>query len=114
MAPMMEKYPSAFATALVGVDAMLDASKEVVIVGDAQSELAQNVVDFVRNSFLPNVVIAVGSTAGIDDEKAIAAFRGKVTQSTTVYVCEHGSCKLPTSDVKKAKELITDSKKYEL
>ena len=115
MAGSLDKYPSAFASTMLAFDYLEDRSKEIIVVsknGKGLDELNK----YLATSFLPNVIYGAGKPAKLEDEKALAIFRGKEIRENkpTVYVCESGTCKLPTTSFDKAKELIEAGNNYEL
>jgi len=107
-APYVNQYPSAFATTLAAYDYKASGSKEVVVIGKLDSDAAKSCLAFLRNEFMPNKVVAFGEPAELQDEAALALFRGKqiLEQKTTFYVCENNVCKKPTTDLEEAKKLI--------
>ncbi|MFN8390090.1 MAG: thioredoxin domain-containing protein [Bdellovibrionota bacterium] len=102
------RYPSAFATTLIAVDYLLDRSKEVAIIGSKDSTEAKSFLRQLRAKFLPNKVVGLGAGTNVEDTSTLALFRGKkaLEGKTTFYICESGTCKLPTNDEAKALELV--------
>jgi uncharacterized protein YyaL (SSP411 family) len=113
---MLRHYPQACATLASALDYSLDRAKEIVIIGDAGSEPAQELLRHLRGGFFPNKVVALGKGAELDDSSALAIFRGKklLAGKTGLYVCEAGTCKLPTDSWHKALELVSEAGNYSL
>ncbi|RMG42085.1 MAG: thioredoxin domain-containing protein [Candidatus Dadabacteria bacterium] len=99
-------YPAAYPAALVAFDYFLDRSKEVVLVkGKSEKEFKETLAGL-REIYNPNCVLAAagsGITAVPVGEK-----RPPLGGKTTIYVCENNLCKLPVTDLKQAKKLISD------
>jgi hypothetical protein len=102
----IEEYPSSFEHLLVAVDLLTDAPREVAIVlpagSGAMDPAARPLLDVLRRVYAPHLSLVVASEealAGPLGEQVTWA-RGKPTRGgkATAYVCERGSCKLPTSD----------------
>jgi len=54
--------------------------------------------------FLPSKVLISGEVSG----------KPMINNQTTFYICENQTCKLPTTDWEKAKELLEVMEKYDL
>ncbi len=64
---------------------------EISIVGEDYMKTASNM----QQSYLPNAVFA-----GAKKESELSLIKNRfVANSTLIYLCEHGSCKLPTTDI---------------
>jgi uncharacterized protein YyaL (SSP411 family) len=95
--------PMALTEALLALDWATDRAREVAIVwpkGGSQSAAAP-LLEVLRKTFLPNVVRVAASEDQITALVKAAPFvEGKVALGgkATAYVCERGSCQLPTHD----------------
>ena len=94
--------PTSLSEFLLAVDFRLDAPKEVVIVAPRSRADAEPFLARLRQTFLPNRVLAV-AVEGADQkeqEELVGLLRDKSPQSgkATAFVCERGICKLPTTD----------------
>jgi uncharacterized protein YyaL (SSP411 family) len=83
----MARVPSAFGWALCALDLHLSPSRELAILGGADTELARAAL----RGFDPNAVVAFGPA---DDVPLLA---GK-TLAPAVYVCERFACQAPVTD----------------
>jgi uncharacterized protein YyaL (SSP411 family) len=104
-------YPFAFQA----VDGWTDESKELVAVGQRsewQSFFQQQ--RFLR--FAPTLVVAGIEPASSRSTPWTQLFEGKTSFGgrTTYFVCENRTCKLPTSDVNKASELLSSRNVYKV
>ena len=102
------KSPIAYATLLTALNFKLSTPKEIVIAGDTESETTKKMLKLLNQDLISNIVIAAGKPLPIEDTKGLPLLRGKslVKNETTIFVCELGSCKLPTTEHTKAMELL--------
>jgi len=109
-------HPAGYASALIALDYQTDRSKEIVIIQKENTTLDKSIASYLFGAFIPNKIVVFGSPAPLEDEEALAHFRGKkiFNSKPTIYVCEQGTCKLPTNDLQKAKKLIGEFKPYSL
>ena len=108
MADVSQRFPSSFPRALIAMDFGLDNGKEIALIvpgGDSRKDLkVKQLVAELQSDFLPNVVLAVGT--GVEKFPKLVHKRQPLKNEFTVYVCEEGNCKLPTTDLARARELI--------
>lgn len=102
---MFTRAPRALSDGMLALDWRSDRVREVILVAPAGSDAyaaCKPLLDRLRATFLPNRILAVVSEGEPLDAlaKQIPLLNGKTAQSgrATAYVCEKGSCKLPTSD----------------
>ncbi len=108
----LTKHPQAFSTLLHAYDNLSDRSKEVAIIypvinPKASESGLDEIFKSLWSEFLPNVTISSGSEAD-----ALPLLKGRPTldKKITFYVCEDGTCKLPTTDLQKLMELVLEIK----
>ena len=104
LAGFLAKYPAGYAQALIAADYRLDRSKEVVVVGKVNDPKLKEAVGKIYQMFLPSKVLISGEVSG----------KPMINNQTTFYICENQTCKLPTTDWEKAKELLEVMEKYDL
>ncbi len=110
----------AMTEALLAVDFLTDTPREIALVWPAASPTADHeaLVNVLRNTFLPNRVIAAAPEgAQLASTAKIARFlEGKVAAhgKPTAYVCERGRCELPTTDERTFTDQIRKAKNYDL
>ena len=98
--------PLALDQMLLALDWATDSVKEILILipegQGALSPAARPLLDVLQSSLLPNAVIVVLNERQISAQlsEEIPWVKNKVLRNgqTTAYVCERGSCRLPTSD----------------
>jgi uncharacterized protein YyaL (SSP411 family) len=103
---MFTRAPGALSDGMIALDFRADRVAEIVVVvpeGTADPyAAARPLLDRLRAIFLPNRIVAVVAEGGPLAELAevVPLVSGKTAQrgKVTAYVCERGSCKLPTSD----------------
>jgi uncharacterized protein len=93
--------PAALSEMLLAVDWHTDVPKEIVIVTPNTRGEAGPFLDRLAKAFVPNRVLVVANereTDGIAELVPLAA--GKIARGgvPTAYVCERGTCALPTGD----------------
>jgi uncharacterized protein YyaL (SSP411 family) len=105
----VEQAPMAYTQLLAGLDFAIGPSYEVVVAGDPAAEDTKEMLSALRKKYIPNKVLlfkgtgdAPGITAIADFTKGQSALNGKAT----AYVCLDHVCNLPTTDLKKALELL--------
>jgi len=104
LAGFLAKYPAGYAQALIAADYRLDRSKEVGVVGKVNDPKLKEAVGKIYQMFLPSKVLISGEVSG----------KPMINNQTTFYICENQTCKLPTTDWEKAKELLEVMEKYDL
>jgi uncharacterized protein len=120
VSPLLSSRPLILDQMLIAFDWETDSDKEIVIVvhegGGALADEARPFLDALTHTFMPNasLVIATESALAGDLGKAVPWALGKTLQGgrATAYVCEHGTCKLPTSDPKAFAQLVSEARPY--
>lgn len=82
-------------------------TKEVIVLGDENDPERATFLKTLRAQYLPDVTLLVGETS--EDLKHVAPFTIDYHQlegKTTIYVCEHFTCHQPTTDIRKALQMI--------
>ncbi len=98
--------PLALDQMLLALDWATDAAREIIVVvpegRGALAPAARPLLDTLQRTFIPNAVVLVATEGDIEGDlgKAVGWARGKVLLAgrATAYVCERGTCKLPTGD----------------
>ncbi len=100
---VMRKSPTATSWLLSGLDFHNQGGKEIVIVTPGDRAGAAPFLAQLRSSFAPNDVLVVVRHGAELERHAehVRILEGKIAirGAVTAYVCEHGVCDLPTSDV---------------
>ena len=109
----LARYPSAYAQTLIALDYHLDYAKEIAVIGPTHNELTQQILSWLRRSFIPNKTLG-HALPEQNSTLALVANKPMIGGEPTVYVCENNVCKLPTSNLELVKQLISDVNSYSL
>ena len=98
------KSPSAFTQALIGLDFSIGPSFEIVVSSVNYDSHTMQMIDEIRNIYLPNKVILLRT--GSNNLERIAGFTSEqvpLMGEATVYICRNFACKLPVTDPEQLK-----------
>jgi len=100
-------FPIGFTQFLSAVDYMIGPAIEIVIAGDPVKGTTREMIETVRNNFLPNSVILFHNV-NLDNKRieAVSPFikdMGSIDGKTTVYICEGYACGIPVTDIESLK-----------
>ena len=102
--------PSGYTAMILGF--MYDAygSKEIVVVGNGRHEETQLLLEELQSLYIPQKIMLFKDTNKRRDPLTkIASWtenHSAQNNKPTIYICEDFACRLPTTDLKKAIELI--------
>jgi uncharacterized protein YyaL (SSP411 family) len=96
----LQRYPSGFGRLLCALDFYLGTPLELVVIGDPERSDTRALLAEVWKPYLPNKVVA---QASLSDEKPadlvpLLRDRTPVDGKATAFVCEHFTCKMPTTE----------------
>ena len=95
LAPTAAKAPLAFGGLLEALDFHLGRTVELAIIGDPADPQTRELLEVIRERFLPNRLVAVASS---DPTIPLLADRRALNGKPTAYLCEHFVCQAPTPD----------------
>jgi len=97
----VKRAPAAHTFMLVGIDFAVGQASNVILVGAADEDGVQSMLNALKAAYLPNLVIYLRqpSKAGLGYEK----IEGKAT----AYVCRGQTCMPPTNTAEKMMELLS-------
>lgn len=102
-AESVSSHPSAHAFLLTALLFASDASKEIVIVGGADSSDTRAIVDKIRGYYIPNAITILnpGGKEGEELQKIIPFVKEMrpVDNKATAYVCQNYTCQAPVTDI---------------
>jgi uncharacterized protein YyaL (SSP411 family) len=96
--PVAARHPQAFGHLLQAMDFHLSPTREVALVGEDTSRLA----DTVRSAFRPHIVLAGGETDGVP----LLEGRTPIDGRAAAYVCERFACKAPVTEPEELEALL--------
>jgi uncharacterized protein YyaL (SSP411 family) len=108
----LERYPTGLSEMLLALQFRLDDPLEIIIVTPDDRSQAEEFMDVLRRTYLPNAVISVtveGPQLQSHSEW-IPPLARKTARGgrTTAYVCRQGICRLPVTDTERFEhELVT-------
>jgi len=108
-AKQVQRNPDAYTFLLSALDFALGPSFEVVIVDGKENEKSKEILDSLREEYIPNKIVIFKSKENEEKIVELLAFLKEyktVNNKTTVYVCEQMLCKKPTTDEKEMLELL--------
>ncbi len=109
----LQKAPGAAPFFMYGLTLRFGNSSELVIVADSKGNNDFEVLDILRNSYMPNVVVVLKSNKIKNRMEKIAPFtKGMnfIEGKPTFYLCRDFACNLPTTDPHKVAELLKGNK----
>ncbi|RUS82796.1 hypothetical protein EGW08_009460 [Elysia chlorotica] len=105
----IRRVPEAVPELMTGLMFSLATPKQIVVVGDKNSEDTKELLSVVHKNFLPNKVLIVtdGDENGFIQKKskAISNFR-KLDGAATAFVCENFTCSLPVNSAQALEKLL--------
>ncbi|NGP89339.1 thioredoxin domain-containing protein [Fodinibius halophilus] len=104
----IKKAPTGFGHALQSVSYSSASSKEIVIVGEKDHAVTQQMLKELNSRFLPQSVVLL-KEPGDQEITDIASFTTEFEMKNgkpTAYVCQNYSCELPTNSPEKMLDLL--------
>jgi uncharacterized protein YyaL (SSP411 family) len=99
------RYPLGFAHWLSAAENVIGTIKQVAVLGEAQDENFQKMINILRAEYRPGMVTAAASHP-TEDSPALLNNRGMIESKSTAYVCEGFVCKQPTTEIQTLIELL--------
>jgi hypothetical protein len=106
----LKRAPSGYTAMILGF--MYDAygSKEIVVVGNGRYDETQSILKELQSLYIPQKIMIFKDTNKRRNQLTkIASWtenHSMKNNKPTIYICEDFACRLPTTDIKKAIELI--------
>ena len=113
VAAVLDRQPLGLTEGLLALDHRLDVPREIAIV-HPPGVSAETLAAVARTTFAPNKALVV-APEGSDLSKLIPWLEGKpaINGAPTAYVCEHGTCELPTGDPDTFRQQLTRARPYD-
>ncbi|MFW6062739.1 MAG: thioredoxin domain-containing protein [Chloroflexota bacterium] len=106
MSGAMAQYPTGFAQWLTAATFILGDPREVAIIGDAEDEDVQALLDVAYDSYRPLQVVAVGRDG---DAVPLLKDRAQLDGRATAYVCRQFVCRRPVAEPAALQEQLASS-----
>ena len=100
------RYPTAFARWLSVAEIALNNDRQVAVLGDAQEEIFQQMIQVIRSEYRPDVVVAASPYPPEKNSPTLLRDRPLVEGKPTAYVCKGFVCDMPTNDPKVLKKQL--------
>jgi uncharacterized protein YyaL (SSP411 family) len=114
----LERAPTAMGQMLIAADMIVGPTRELVLIGDATKPETSTALDQLRQSYLPNAVVACRSAPNTSVASPLdPLFDGKQDndEAPTLFVCENTACQAPVSGtddaINRIRELSEQSRK---
>ncbi|MSV28279.1 MAG: thioredoxin domain-containing protein [Bryobacterales bacterium] len=109
-APRIMSAPVGVPQMLVAWEYSLSKPKQIILVGEKSAERTGEMLSLLNERFVPNRIVLLIENAETRAKLAnwlpVIETMSQIGGTTTAYVCENYSCKLPTSDPRKFAELL--------
>ena len=105
----VERLPTGHTYFITAVDFEVGPSFEVVIVGKSGSPDTQNMLNAIKNHYIPNKVLLLKNTDNPDGANKIGGSIEHIESiegMATAYVCSAGTCNQPTTDINEMLKLL--------
>ena len=105
----VERLPTGHTYFITGIDFEVGPSFEIVIVGKSGSSDTLNMLNAIKNYYIPNKVLIFKDQDNPDDVNKIAeslGYKKSIDGMATAYICTGESCKQPTTDVDEMLKLL--------
>jgi uncharacterized protein YyaL (SSP411 family) len=97
----IQANPPAFTHFLMGIDTALTPSREVVIVGDRESDTTREMLSALNRAFVPGLAVLLKTEQNSNHLARLAPFTADLPaggRQTIAYVCTAFACRAPVSD----------------
>ncbi|MBN2228552.1 MAG: thioredoxin domain-containing protein [Candidatus Thorarchaeota archaeon] len=106
----INRMHSAYSMMLLALDFMIGPSFEIVIAGKPENKDTQNMIDAIRDRFIPRKVILLRGTPelskSITQLAPFSKYHEPIQGKATAHVCVDHNCRLPTTDVQQMLVLL--------
>ena len=100
----------AYTQFLAALDFMIGPGKEIVVAGDSDNAVTQEMLETIQKRFMPNKIMLLKHPGERGKRLvALSSFAEALTpldNKPTVYVCEQYACKTPVTDIKELEKVL--------
>jgi uncharacterized protein YyaL (SSP411 family) len=93
VATQIQRYPQGFGRALSALEFYLGGTKEIVIVGEPNNDLAR----LARQTYMPNAIVVLSEHPDPGSSIPLLSERDMIDGKPTAYVCENFVCQRPVT-----------------
>ena len=113
-AETVRRNPSAFTQLMIAIDFAVGPTYSLVIAGDTNGDDTNNMINLLRNQYLPNKSVILRpmeqNEPEIDGFCNYIQYFKKHNNKATAYVCLNKTCKPATNDPNKILDLLNPSR----
>ncbi|MFA5804014.1 MAG: thioredoxin domain-containing protein [Melioribacteraceae bacterium] len=106
----VQKAPSSTSLFLSAYEFMIGPSYEIIIAGNRKDPETQNIINSIRQKFIPNKVLLLKDSTDLDYSLPYLNSYIQINSKPTIYICKNFICNLPTTNLNEALLLLEISK----
>jgi len=95
---------------LVALDSQIGPSLEIVLVGDLEAQQTKEMLNILKEEYIPNKTVLLKPTDGLDIVKLADFVKDMkmIDERTTAYVCKNFACASPTTSKDRFRTMIKE------
>lgn len=108
----ISKAPSSASLFLSAFEFMIGPSYEIIIAGNRKNPETQNIINSIKQKFIPNKVLLLKDSTDLDYSLPYEYLNSykQINSKPTIYICKNFICNLPTTNINEALRLLGVSK----
>lgn len=108
----VSKAPAGSSLFLSAFEFMIGPSYEIIIAGNRKDPETQNIINSIKQKFIPNKVLLLKDSTDLDYSLPFEYLNSyiQINSKPTIYVCKNFICNLPTTNLNEALLLLEISK----
>ena len=105
----IQKAPSSSSFFLSAFEFIIGPSYEIIIVGNRNDPETQNVINSIKQKFIPDKVLLLKDPINLDYSLPFEYLDSysQINSKPTIYICQNFQCGLPTTDINDALSKLT-------
>ncbi len=102
--------PSVFTQSLIALDFALGPTKEIIIAGEKNSTLVQDMIKEIYSRFVPSKVILLKEkNSELARYASFLKNYDEMERKPAVYICENYMCRMPVNNLENLRRLLSDN-----
>jgi len=102
--------PSVFTQSLIALDFALGPTKEIIIAGEKNSTLVQDMIKEIHSRFVPSKVILLKEkNSELARYASFLKNYDEMERKPAVYICENYMCRMPVNNLENLRRLLSDN-----